>query len=243
MPEPVIAIFGPTAVGKTAVTLALAELMRTRGEDPVAVSADALQVYDGLGILTGAAGTDERARLEHRLVGHVPISATYSVGEYMRAAHVEIDSALAAGRRPIVVGGTGLYMRAALADLSLERSGPGQPSELWSADTRHPTVLCGLVMERRLLDERIDVRVDAIVAAGAADEVRRAREAGASATARKALGFEALLSGDVDEMKRRSRRYARRQLTWMRKMADLHELDATGRTPAELAAAVAAHGE
>ena len=69
-----------------------------------------------------------------------------------------------------------------------------------------------------------------MVAAGAQDEVRRAYAAGASATARKALGFEELLAGDVESMKRRTRNYARRQLTWMRKLADVHTIDMTGRS-------------
>ena len=85
---------------------------------------------------------------------------------------------------------------------------------------RHSTLLVGLVLEREQLYERIDARVDAMVAAGAQDEVRRANAAGASATARKALGFEELLAGDIESMKRRTRNYARRQLTWMRKLAE-----------------------
>src|SRR5688572_8007517 len=115
----VIALFGPTGVGKTAVAIALAERLRVRGEDPVAISADALQLYDGLQILTGAASADERARLEHRLVGILPVTETCSAGRYAEMAHAEIDAALEAGRAPIVVGGTGLYLRAALAELDL----------------------------------------------------------------------------------------------------------------------------
>ena len=61
--------------------------------------------------------------------------------------------------------------------------------------------------------------------------MRRAHAAGASETARKALGFEELLAGDVEAMKRRTRNYARRQLTWMRKLAGVHALDVTGRGP------------
>src|SRR5207249_2718949 len=82
-PPPAIAIFGPTGVGKTDVALELADLLRTRGEEPIAISADALQVYRGLEILTGSATSDERARLEHRLIGCVDPSATFSVGEFM----------------------------------------------------------------------------------------------------------------------------------------------------------------
>lgn len=237
----VLGIFGPTGVGKTGVALALAELLRGRGEDPVAISCDALQVYAGLETLTGAATAAERARLEHRLIGFVPVTRPFSVGDYMRLAHEEVDRALDAGRRPIVVGGTGLYLRAAVAELSLQKRPPeAEDSELWSAETRLPTTLFGLEMERKLLYERIDARTEAIVAGGAAEEVRRAEGAGPSRTARKALGFDELLGGDVERMKKRSRNYARRQLTWMRKIPDLHTIDRTARSDADVAAAILA---
>ncbi|MBW8059444.1 MAG: tRNA (adenosine(37)-N6)-dimethylallyltransferase MiaA [Solirubrobacterales bacterium] len=232
----VVAIFGPTGVGKTGVAIALAELLRERGEDPVAISCDALQVYQGLGLLTGVATAAERGRLEHRLVGFVPVTRPFSVGDYMRRAHREVDAALAAGRRPIVVGGTGLYLRAALAELSLVKAPPGaEDSELWSEETRRPTRIFGLDMDRVQLYERIDARTEAIVASGAADEVRRAEAAGPSRTARKALGFDELLGGDVERIKKRSRNYARRQLTWMRKIPNLHPIDRTALTDADVA--------
>ena len=181
----------------------------------------------------------------------LPLDATFSVGQYAELAHAEIDELLAAGRRPIVVGGTGLYLRAALAELDLrppppegvrerwtaelERVGApalhararararrgrrrrstrttasgscarsscstsasssrrSGPSQLWSEELRHPTLLAGLTMEREALYAAIDARVEAMLAAGAREEVRRAHAAGASETARKALGFEELL--------------------------------------------------
>jgi len=232
----VVAIFGPTGVGKTGVAVALAGLLRERGEDPVAVNCDALQVYEGLEVLTGTATAAEQALLEHRLLGFVPATEDFSVGDYMPLAHAEVDAALAAGRRPIVVGGTGLYLRAALAELSLRKAPPESPhSELWSPQTRHPTTTFGLDMDRALLYERIDARVEAIVAGGAAEEARRADALGPGRTARKALGFDELLAGDVEAMKKRSRNYARRQLTWMRKIPDLHRIDRTGLSDAEVA--------
>ena len=293
----VIALFGPTGVGKTAVAIAVAERLRARGEDPVAISADALQVYAGLEVLTGAADAAEQERLEHRLVGVLPVTETCSAGHYSEMAHAEIDGALAAGRRPIVVGGTGLYLRAALADLDLRpppdpavrerltealrergsaalhaelaarapdaaaRIEPGDGhrvvralelleaghappqqragySQLWTVDTRLPTRLIALTMDRDALYERIDRRVEAMVAAGAAEEVRAAQAAGASATARKALGFDQLLRGDVEAMKRDTRRYARRQLTWLRKLPAVTHVDVTGREPDEVAAEI-----
>ncbi|MEX2107310.1 MAG: tRNA dimethylallyltransferase [Solirubrobacterales bacterium] len=210
------------------------------GEEPVAISCDALQVYEGLGGLTGAATEEERARLEHRLVGFVPVTQPFSVGNYMPLAHREVDAALEAGKRPIIVGGTGLYLRAAVAELSLVKLPPeAEGSELWSSETRHPTTIFGLDMDRAQLYERINARTEAIVAGGAEEEVRRAEGLGPSRTARKALGFDELLRGDVEGMKKRSRNYARRQLTWMRKMAGVRTIDRTGLSDAEVATEIA----
>ena len=232
----VVAIFGPTGVGKTGVAIALADLLRERGEDPVAINCDALQVYEGLEVLTGAATAEEQEKLEHRLLGFVPVTEDFSIGDYMPLAHREIDAALEAGRRPIVVGGTGLYLRAALAELSLSKVPPeSERSELWSPETRHPTTIFGLDMDRARLYERIDARVEAIVAAGAAEEARRADALGPGRTARKALGFDEVLAGDLETMKKRSRNYARRQLTWMRKVPNLVYLDRTGLGDEEVA--------
>ncbi|TML28865.1 MAG: tRNA (adenosine(37)-N6)-dimethylallyltransferase MiaA [Actinobacteria bacterium] len=225
----------------------------------------------------------------------VGIDARFSVGEYAELVHAEIDGLLDAGRRPIVVGGTGLYLRAALADLDLRpppppgarerweaevaaRGAPGlhavlverapwaaeaidphdrqrivraleladagelEPpeaeSQLWTAHTRHPTLLVGLTLDRVELYARVDARVDAMLAAGAREEVLRAHAAGASETARKALGFQELLAGDVDAMKRRTRNFAKRQHTWMRKLADVWVLDVTGRGDEDVAAEI-----
>jgi tRNA dimethylallyltransferase len=205
----------------------------------VAVNCDALQVYEGLGVLTGVASAEQQAVLEHRLVGFVPVTSDFNVGDYMELAHAEIDAALAAGQRPIVVGGTGLYLRAALADLSLVKAPPeSADSELWSPETRHPTQIFGLDMDRARLYERIDARAEAIVAAGAAEEARRADALGPGRTARKALGFDELLAGDLEAMRRRSRNYARRQLTWMRKIPGLHRIDRTALGDREVAAEI-----
>lgn len=238
----VIAIFGPTGVGKTGVAIELAGLLRERGQDPVAISCDALQIYEGLETLTGVATTEEQERLEHRLVSFVPVTEPFNVGDYMPLAHAEIDKALEEGRRPVVVGGTGLYLRAALAELSLVKAPPeSEDSELWSPDTRHPTAIFGLDMDRDELYRRIDARTEAIVAAGAKEEVLRAEALDPSRTASVALGFDELLRGDVEAMKQRSRNYARRQLTWMRKIPNLRWIDRTALSGAEVASEILAH--
>ena len=111
-----IALFGPTGVGKTEIAVELADLLRARGQNPVAVSADAIAVYEGLDVLAAQPAT---GRLEHRLVSCVPIEEEFSAGRFAELAHAEIDALLAEGATPIVVGGTGLYLRAALTDLDL----------------------------------------------------------------------------------------------------------------------------
>jgi tRNA dimethylallyltransferase len=104
----VLAIFGPTASGKTAVAEAVAD--RVGGE---VVSADSMQAYRGLPLLT--AQPDRPTRL----VGIWPLSEEGSVAEYAQLAHREVDALLAAGATPVLAGGTGLYLRAALVDLEL----------------------------------------------------------------------------------------------------------------------------
>lgn len=288
-----IAIFGPTGAGKTGIAVELADLLRARGADPVAISCDAMQLYRGLEVLTGAPSESERERLEHRLVGFVDPAEEFSAGRFAALARAEMDALLASGRTPIVVGGTGLYMRAALAELDLrppvapavrrlveaqiadlgpaalhaelepdvavrihpndrkrvaralelQRAGldpPERGSELWTARLRHPTVLIGVVVDRDALADRIDARVDAMVAAGAVAEARAASRAGASRTARAALGFEHLLTGDVPAVKAAHRRYARRQMTWLRKMDRIQVVDRTPLTDREAAERVLA---
>lgn len=271
----VLSIFGPTSSGKTELAIAVAETLRRQGEDPVAVSCDAIQVYRGLEIISGAATTEQRSRLEHRLIGFVDPREEFSAGQFAALARAEIDALLAARRRPIVVGGTGLYMRAALAELDLRppveaalrrgveeeiaergaaalhtelpsdvaekvnpndakrvsrateliRAGqePAERSgELWTTRLRRPTLTVAILADRGVLEERINLRVDAMVEAGVTDEIRRLEAGGISRTAKAALGFEQFLADDVEGVKTAHRRYARRQLTWLRKMgADL----------------------
>lgn len=116
---PVIALFGPTAIGKTSIAIELAGMLRARGEEPVAINCDAIQVYAGLELISGAASAEERERLEHRLLGFVPVDQEFSAGRFGEQARAEIDRARNEGRRPILVGGTGLYLRAALTGLEM----------------------------------------------------------------------------------------------------------------------------
>ena len=135
--SPVIAIFGPTASGKSAIAEAVAA--RISGE---LVSADAMQVYRDLPILTNQSPA--------RLVGIWPLAHEASVGEYAELAHTAIDEILASGRVPIVVGGTGLYLRAALAEIELPPAPAPGARERWQEtyDKLGPEQAHALLSER-----------------------------------------------------------------------------------------------
>ena len=116
----VIAIFGPTASGKSAIAEELVRLIPAE-----VVSADSMQVYRGLPILTN------QPAWPTRLVGIWPLDHEGSVAEYQGLARHAIDEILAAGRTPIVAGGTGLYLRAALADLAVPPAPAPGARERW----------------------------------------------------------------------------------------------------------------
>ena len=301
-----VAVFGATALGKSDVALELARRL-----DADVVVADSMQVYAGLPILTNQPTADAQTRVRYHLVGWASPQDECSVAEYAKLAHDVIDSLLAARRRVIVEGGSGLYVRAALGDLAfggapdparrselearwerapedladeLRRRAPDvaarvdlgnarrviralesldgaeagrhdgsatpQRDELWRAGGRYAHRLVALVPDddRAVLKQRIDRRVDAMLDAGALDEVAAARAAGPfSRTAAQAIGVRelcAVLDGELAlaeaaaRMKTRTRALARRQLTWLRKLPDAVQVPATGRPAAAVATAL-----
>ena len=285
-PSQVLALFGPTASGKTAVAAVLRDRL---GAD--VISADSAALYEGLPILTAAPGYPAA------LVGIVPLTEDVSVGEYQRLAHAAIDAA----ERPLLVGGTGLYFRAALSALELppppaperrahwraevERLGPKGAHELlsardpaaaarvhpndtkrlvraleladqgrslapaadrlWAGDTRLPTTVVALDVPPAELDRRIEERTRAMAAAGAGEEARRAWSAPLSSTARKILGLEAFATLAEEEaiaaVVTATRRLARYQRKWLRKMPGVVTLDGN-RSAEEVADGVIALG-
>jgi tRNA dimethylallyltransferase len=269
-PKHVLALFGPTASGKTAVAGLLRE--RLGGE---AISADSAALYAGVPVLTAAPAYPAR------LVGVVPLARDVSLGEYQRLAHEEIDAVDV----PIVVGGSGLYLRSALSSLELppppepgqrerwqaevDRLGPEAAhallagrdpaaaarvhandrkrlvraleladvgrslapatDRLWTEDTRLPTTIVVLNLPLDELDRRIDERTRAMVAAGAVEEAHRAWEQPLSGTARQILGLEEFATLPVEEavsvVAQATRRLARYQRKWLRRMPNVVTLD------------------
>ncbi len=263
----------------------------------VVVNADSQQVYAEWRVLTARPSSEDEAAVAHRLYGHVGVAEAYSVGRWLGEVRGVLDECAAAGLRPIVVGGTGLYFQAlaqglapipdvepavrAAGEAALERLGlagfaaalarrdPATAAGLdlanprrvlrawevleatgtgladWQARTPPPLVPLSratairLDMARDRLYARCEARLDAMLAAGALDEVRAVLALGLppTAPAMKAVGAAELaahLAGDmalpdaVARAKTETRRYAKRQLTWMRnRMAGWTTLDPT----------------
>lgn len=279
----VLALFGPTASGKTAVARILRERLGAQ-----VISADSAALYANLPIVTAA--PDYPAAL----VGVFPLDRNVSVGEYQRLAHAAIDEA----ERPLVVGGTGLYLRAAVSSLDIPPPGrrahwqaevdrlgleaahallagrdPGaaarvHPNDrkrvvralelweagrslapatdrLWTEDTRLATTIVALELPLDELDRRIEERTRAMAGAGAADEARAAWAGPLSETARKILGlqeFATLPENEaVEAVAQATRRLARYQRKWLRKMPGVVTL-AADRPPEEVADEIVALG-
>ena len=282
----VVALFGPTASGKTAV----AGLLRERLGAEV-ISADSAALYEGLPVIT--ASPDYPAQL----VGVIPLENDVSVGEYQRLAHAAIDESDV----PLLVGGTGLYFRAALSAFelpppaepgrrafwqdeydrlgaeavhgtlserdtaaaarihandrkrvvrALELSDAGHSlapthNRLWTEDTRLPTTIVALDLPLEELDRRIEERTLRMAEAGAAAEARAAWELPLSDTARKVLGLEQFATLSENEaiaaVAQATRRLARYQQKWLRKMPGVVRVDGN-RPTAEVADEIIALG-
>src|SRR5919198_5481151 len=118
----VLVVTGPTASGKSALALALA---KQRGG--TVINADAMQTYDAFPILTAQPTAEERARVPHALYGILPLSETLSAARWRSLASAEIERCFAAGRPPILCGGSGLYLRTLMQGIAAI---PSAPTEL-----------------------------------------------------------------------------------------------------------------
>src|SRR6476469_8536620 len=125
----VIVVTGPTASGKSALALALAE---ARGG--TVINADAMQTYDAFPILTAQPTAEERAGAPHRLYGVLPLSETLSAARWRTLAAAEIERCLAEGRTPILCGGSGLYLRTLMQGIAAIPESPAGLRDQANAD-------------------------------------------------------------------------------------------------------------
>ncbi|PWT76248.1 MAG: tRNA (adenosine(37)-N6)-dimethylallyltransferase MiaA, partial [Chloroflexi bacterium] len=121
---PLLVLIGPTATGKTRLSVALAEHLLTRGWQMEAVSADSRQIYQGMDIATAKPTALERARLTHHMLDVVKPDESYTLAEYQADADAAIKAIWSRGRLPLLVGGTGLYVRAVVDGLAIPAVAP-----------------------------------------------------------------------------------------------------------------------
>ncbi len=292
MEEKVVVLIGPTAVGKTKMSVELAK--RLNGE---IINGDSMQVYKGLDIGTAKIRQEEMEGIPHHLLDIKEPHESFSVAEFQTLARSLITDITRRGKLPIIVGGTGLYIQSVIYDYqfsdapsnslyrqSLERYSPDELYEQLkridplSAERIHPNnvrrviraleiyhctgktmtewlkeqkrqlvynvALIGLAMEREKLYERINRRVDEMIAQGLIEEVKRLYDQGLhDCQAIQAIGYKELyahLDGEItleeaiEQLKQNSRRYAKRQLTWFRNQMPVQWFDMTDDTMFEM---------
>ena len=277
----VIAIVGPTAVGKTALSIKLAKAFN--GE---IINGDSIQVYRELHIGTAKITQEEMEGIPHHLLDIKNPDESFSVAEYQRLVRGKIEEITARGKLPIIVGGTGLYIQSVLYDFrfteqpnrnenriaELEKMSPENLYDLLlsldseAAKDIHPNnvqrvmraierveltgkqkndieqnqgheeiyhhYIIGLSIDRELLYERINLRVDIMLEKGLLGEVKTLNSKGIrNVQSIQAIGYKeiyAYLDGDasyedaIEQLKQNSRRYAKRQLTYFRNKMDIH---------------------
>ncbi len=145
-----VLIAGPTASGKSAAALRLAEEAARNGRQAWIVNADAMQVYEALRVVTARPSAADERRARHRLYGHVPAATRYSVGAWLEDAQAVLNEAGQAGALPIVTGGTGLYFKALTEGLAAVPKIPREARERWAARLKEEGVdrLHALLAER-----------------------------------------------------------------------------------------------
>ncbi|EIW18351.1 MULTISPECIES: tRNA (adenosine(37)-N6)-dimethylallyltransferase MiaA [Pelosinus] len=279
--EKLIAVIGPTAVGKTKVSIELAKILNTE-----IISGDSMLVYKDMNIGTAKPSSDERSNITHHLIDILEPQADFSVVDFTVLASQHITNINQKGVIPILAGGTGLYVKALLEgyqfnptpsdeklriqldDLAkkngnqylhdrLAAVSPDTAARLHPNDLRriiraleiyylsgetvsqnklmeqhillYDTVVIGLTMERKLLYERINQRVDLMMSQGLVNEVEKLLNRGISANcqAMQGIGYKEIvkylqkeidLATAIGSIKQATRNFAKRQLTWYRKM-------------------------
>ena len=267
MDNKVVCVVGPTACGKTKMGVALAQ--RFGGE---VVSVDSMQIYRGMTVGTAAPTAEEMEGVPHHMVAVADPAESWSVARYVREADACVQDILRRGKRPVLVGGTGLYLDALVRGQDFAAGSQGGEirrelqeklakdgaeallEALWAVEVyyetgetigahdrksreippRYDAAYIGLAFrDREDMKERIDQRVDAMVAQGLLQEVETLLQSGLprDATALQAIGYKQFLAvaegrattaEAIEEVKLRSRQYAKRQLTWLRRNEAIH---------------------
>jgi len=302
---PLLAIVGPTATGKTQIAVRVA---RNLGGE--IISADSMLIYRGMDIGTAKPTPEERGGVPHHLIDLVDPDQPYNVASYSQAARSALQGILARGRLPLLVGGTGLYVKAVIDGYNFSEAGsdpefraqlleechslgraalherlkgvdPETASRLHINDVKrvvralevyhltgktlsgsagkeedspYQLVMCGLTMDRPALYRRIEERVDRMLEDGLVNEVKGllARGYPPDLTSLQGLGYKEVilhLKGEltlpeaVDLLKRNTRRFAKRQITWFGRDKRINWLEVGEKRPGQVAAEITARAE
>ncbi|HNZ83078.1 MAG TPA: tRNA (adenosine(37)-N6)-dimethylallyltransferase MiaA [Sedimentibacter sp.] len=277
----IIVIVGPTAVGKTHISVELAKKLGTE-----IISADSMQIYKGMDIGTAKVTEDEKQGIIHHMIDIVSPDEDYSVSEFKYTAEKIIDRLLEEKKVPVIVGGSGLYVNSLIYDLDFGNARSDEKlreyytyyykkhgedalydkllkidpeaaekihkknvkrviralevyditgskfseinTDIRKESNKYDCILAGLSMERKVLYERINQRVDEMLSKGLLEEVRSLMEKGycKNLVSMRGIGYKEIIDHlegitDYDEaadiLKRNTRRFAKRQYTWFLK--------------------------
>ena len=211
-------IIGPTGVGKTKLSVMLAKKLNAE-----IINCDSMQVYKELNIGVAKATKEEQEGIKHHLLSIKSVNEDYSVFEYQKDARKLIDKFIEEKKDVIVVGGTGLYLKALLYDYTFDEKN-NKNKKLYDFK------LIGLTRDRKILYENIDKRVDIMVKNGLLEEVKYLYDKNIRTRAiNTAIGYKELyeyfdnnisLEDALDKIKQSSRRYAKRQYTFFNNQFD-----------------------
>lgn len=223
--EKLIVILGATATGKSSLAVRLAEILGTE-----IISADSMSVYKDFNIGTAKPTAEELQRVRHHLVDILEPDVRFSVAEFVQLASEIITELNSRGKIPIVAGGTGLYIQALLEGYNFQIDSKSQ-SKFFSetGELRYDALVIGLTAPREELYRRIDERTKKMFDAGLVDEVKNLLASGVSPYAQAMLGIgyketmeylrgNLSLEETVSKVSQATRNFAKRQLTWYRRM-------------------------
>lgn len=281
MSNKIIVIVGPTAVGKTYVSIELAKKLGTE-----IISADSMQIYKGMDVGTAKIKTEEMQGIKHHMIDMINPDDNYSVSDFKTEAEKNIDDMLSRGKTPVIVGGSGLYVNSLIYDLDFSNAKSNEKlrdyytyyhqehgedalyeklkkidpesadkihknnvkrviralevydltgkkfsetnTDIRKKSSKYDFILIGLSMDRKILYERINQRVDKMIEDGLVEEVKSLLEKGfeKNLISMQAIGYKEIiefLEGNitfeeaVNILKQNTRHFAKRQFTWFLK--------------------------